>query len=39
MARNDFGLDSAEKWFNTFTAAFRKVLSVGFMPVVIVLAA
>ena len=39
MARNDFGLDSAEKWFNTFTAAFRKVLSMGFMPVVIALAA
>ena len=39
MARNDFDPGSAEKWFNTFTAAFRKVLSMGFMPVVIALAA
>lgn len=38
MSRENFDLGALEKWFNTFLAALKKVLSMGFLPLIAVIA-
>ena len=35
MARTDFEPNSAEKWINTIIVAIKKVLALGFLPVIV----